>query len=412
MVDHSKVMVYYGHVKIKRNILQDLIAQLDEPKISVLVGPRQVGKTFLLRELEAVAKKKGLTTRYFDLEIPDDLLSLGTTDKEQFDVLRSSGEVIFIDELYRLKNISHIFKALVDSRKRKPKIFASGSSALELHTHLKESMAGRVVFNRIFPLSLSELRQQHGYRDEDALVRGGMPGLVNLAKDEDVPQELQGIVATYINRDIKGLVREENVRAFNHLMYLLAERQGSIIVAANLATEIGLSKPSVEKYFEILSQTYVCSMVPSYARNLGNELKKSRKVFLFDVGIRNSLVKDFRSLRERNDGGFLRESFVALHLLRQLKANMELRFWRTKQGHEVDFIVVKNRVPYPIEVKSDIKTAEIPDGLIRFMEAYPDAPQGIVFNDRLHDEVSFQGRRVRFLPWVNVEEIDFMRKSV
>lgn len=397
-------------MKIKRSIFKELTAQIDEPKISVLVGPRQVGKTFLLRELEAEAKRRGLSTGYFDLEIPADLLSLGATDKEQFDVLTSSGDVVFVDELYRLKNISHIFKAIFDSRKKRPKIFASGSSALELHTHLKESMAGRVVFNRIFPLTLCELRQQAGFRHERALVSGGMPGLVNLRSEADAPGELQSIVATYINRDIKGLVREENVRAFNQMMYLIAERQSSLVVAANLANEIGMSKPTVEKYLEILSQTYVCHTVPSYARNLGNELKKSRKQFLFDIGIRNSLVKDFRPVGERKDAGALKESFVALSLVRQLKANMELRFWRTKQGHEVDFVVVKNRVPHPIEVKSDIKKAEIPDGLKRFLEAYEDAAHPIVFNDSLTDETRYKGRAVRFMLWTDAEEIEFMRR--
>ncbi len=363
---------------------------------------------FLLRELETEAQKRDLTTRYFDLEIPDDLLSLGATDREQFDTLTSSGDVIFVDELYRLKNISHVFKVIFDSRKKKPKIFASGSSALELHTHLKESLVGRVIFNRIFPLTLSELRQQRSYKDKDALVTGGMPGLVNLAKTDNIPKELQSIVATYINRDIKGMVREENVRAFNHLMYLLAEQQGSVVVAANIANEIGMSKTTVEKYFEILSQTYVCHTVSNYARNLGNELKKSRKRFLFDIGIRNSIIKDFRSISERSDAGFLKEGFVALNLIRQLKANMELRFWRTKQGHEVDFIVIKNRLPYPIEVKSNLKKVEIPDGLKRFLNAYEDAPEAIVFNDRLTDEINYSGRRIRFLPWSMVDEIDFM----
>jgi hypothetical protein len=399
-------------MKIKRNIFRDLAVQFNEPKISVLIGPRQVGKTFLLRELEADAKRRGLKTRYFNLEIPDDLLALGATDKEQFHTIISAGDVVFIDELYLLKNISHVFKAIFDSRGKKPKIFASGSSALELHSHLKESMAGRVIFNRIFPLSLGELRQKPGFKDEDILITGGMPGLVNLAKGDDAPNELQGIVATYINRDIKGLVREENVRAFNHMMYLLAEHQGSVVVSANLANEIDMSKPTVEKYLELLAQTYVCHTVPSYAKNLGNELKKSRKQFLFDIGIRNSLLKDFSSIGKRKDAGALRESFVALNLVRQLKANMELRFWRTKQGHEVDFIVVKNRVPYPIEVKSDMKRAEVPDGLKRFLAAYEDAPTAIVYNNGLADEIEYQGRRVRFLPWTEAEDVDFMQKAM
>ncbi len=388
------------------------MAQFDDPKISVLVGPRQVGKTFLLRELETEARRRGLKTRYLNLEVPDDLLALGATDKEQFDVLTSSGDVVFVDELYLLKNISHIFKAIFDSRKKRIKIFASGSSAMEMHTHLKESLAGRILFNRIYPLSLTELEQQPRYQKEQALVAGGMPGLVNLKSNEDIPNELQTIVATYVNRDIKGLVREENVRAFNQLMYLLAEQQGSIIVSSNLAGEIGMSKPTVERYLEILSQTYVCHMVPSYARNLGNELKKSRKHFLFDMGIRNSLVKDFQPLAERGDAGFLKESFVALNIVRQLKANMELRFWRTKRGDEVDFIVVKNRVPYPIEVKSGLKRAVVPEGLKKFLQAYQDAPEAIVFNDNVEEMVTCDGRSVRFLPWAGAAAIDFMQRAI
>jgi hypothetical protein len=239
-----------------------------------------------------------------------------------------------------------------------------------------------------------------------------MPGLVQLPSRNDIPNELQSIVATYINRDIKGLVREENIRAFNHLMYLLAEQQGSVIVAANLANEIGMSKPTVEKYLEILSQTYVCHTVTSYARNLGNELKKSKKHFLFDMGIRNSLVKDFRPIDERNDAGFLKESVVALNIVRQLKPNMELRFWRTKQGHEIDFVVVKNRVPYPIEVKSGLRKPEIPEGMKKFLDAYEDAPTALVLNDRWADEVPYQGRVIRFLPWSASEDIDFMRTSM
>lgn len=398
-------------MKIKRLLFNALASQITEPKISILIGPRQVGKTFLLKELENEAQKQGYKTRYFDLEQPHDMLELGATEKEQYDALVSSGDVIFIDEMHLLKNISHIFKAIHDS-KHKVKIFASGSSALEMHKHLKESMAGRVIMNRIFPLTIEELRQLQGFDDERALIEGGMPGLVNCADLETKINELQSIVSLYISKDIKSLVREENIRAFNHMMYLLAEKQGSIVVAANLANEIDLSKPTVEKYLEILSQTYVCYTVNSYAKNLSNELKKSKKHYLFDLGIRNSLLKDFNPIKDRTDSGFLKESFVALNIVRQLKPNMEVRFWRTKYGDEVDFILIKNRRPFALEVKSELSKPEMPDGLKKFLTNYPDTAGAIVFNNDLTANIEYNGVKVNFMPWTEANNIEYLQSVV
>lgn len=398
-------------MKIKRLIYRELEKQIYDPKISILIGPRQVGKTFLMRELATKARKDGLRYRYFDLEQPNDMLSLGATDKEQFDTLVNSGEVVFVDELHLLKNISHIFKAIYDSQ-HKIKIFASGSSSLEMHKHLKESMAGRIIYNKIYPLTIRELKQIKDYTQEEILIIGGMPGLISYTILEEKIKQLQMIVSTYINRDIKGLIREENIRAFNHLMYILAEKQGSVIVSANLANDIGLSKPTIDKYLEILSQTYVCYTVHSYAKNLSNELKKSKKHYLFDIGIRNCLLKDFSPISERKDTGFLKESFVYLSIVKQLKANMEVRFWRTKQGHEVDFVILKNRRPFLIEVKSNLLKPEIPDGIKKFLDYYPNSTGAIIYNDNISCRIQYANKNVQFEHWTKAEKIDFIQSVV
>jgi predicted AAA+ superfamily ATPase len=393
---------------IKRLIFNELVKQIKEPKISILIGPRQVGKTFLLKEVQAEADKKGYKTKFFDLEQPNDMLALGSNEKEQFDSLVSGGDIVFVDEMHLLKNISHIFKAIFDSRNR-IKIFASGSSALTLHKHLKESMAGRVLFNRIYPLGLEELQQTSNYNYEDALVTGGMPALVSVSSLEEKISELQMIISTYINKDIKALIREENIRAFNHLIYLLADKQGSIVVTANLAREIGVSKPTVEKYLDILSQTYVCYILHSYSRNFSNELKKSKKYFLFDAGIRNCLLKDFSNISERTDAGYLKESFVYLNIIYQLKPNMDVHFWRTKQGYEVDFILLKNRRPFPVEVKSMLNAPDIPDGVKKFLNNYPEAQGAIVFNDSIIEDVEYAGRTIQFRIWTSATKIDYLQ---
>jgi len=398
-------------MRIKRSIFNRLQTQLEDRKVSVLVGPRQVGKTFLLRELQKEATRQGKRCRYFDLEQPDDLLALGQTEKQQFDTLTQSGDVVFVDEFHLLKNISKIFKAIHDS-KHKIKIYASGSSALEMHKHLKESMAGRVIFNPIYPLSLDELLQIKNFNNDSAITFGGLPGLLHAKNDEEKISLLQSMVATYIQKDIKSLIKEENIRAFNHLIALLAEHQGSVVVAANLSREIGLSKPTVEKYLEILSQTYVCHALSSFSKNLSNELKKSKKYYLYDLGIRNSVIKDFRIPAKREDSGVLKESFVFLNILQQLKANMEVRFWRTKRGDEIDFILIKNRIPYPVEVKSKIAKPEIPQAIKMFLEHYKNAPGAIVFNDNIQETVLYQDKPVQFLNWDQAVEIVFLKTVI
>jgi len=396
-------------MKINRLIYNDLVSQIEEPKISILVGPRQVGKTFLLHELEDEAKRRGLKTRFFDLEQPGDMISLGATDKEQFDAIASAGQVVFVDEMHLLKNISHIFKAIYD-KKLKVKIFASGSSALEMHKHLKESMAGRIIMNRIFPLCVSELKQIESYNEEDSMVYGGLPGLVNCAGKEAMIRELNSIVSTYIAKDIKSLIKEENIRAFNHLIHLLAQYQGSVVASSNLSREIGLSKPTVEKYLKILLQTYVCHSLNSYSKNMSNELKKSKKYYLFDPGIRNMLLKDFSLVSSREDAGVLKESFVLLNIIRQLKPNMEVRFWRTKRGDEIDFILLKNRVPLPVEVKSALREPSIPGGIRIFLDNYANAAGAIVFNDDIVEDVQYAGKTVSFQNLFSSDRIGYLQQ--
>lgn len=395
-------------MEIKRIIINKLIEEFSEPKVSILLGARQVGKTTILRQLEAVARGMGRKTAYYDLESSANLAMLSGSREDVITKLLSSGDVVFIDEFHYLENASKIFKAIYDQG-APIKIFASGSSSLEMHRHLKESLAGRFFKTMIFPLALSEHQRVPNATLDEYLMWGGMPGLVHCRSNEDKARLLENIVDTYITKDIKGLIKEENVRSFNAMLYLLAQQQGSLVVKSELAREIGVSEPTVARHIEILSQTYVCHVLHSYSGNLANELKKSIKVYLFDIGIRNSMLKDFRAPSGRDDKGALYETFVHLHLVPQLKPNMEVRFWRTKRGEEVDFVLVKNRIPVPVEVKSSMGKAEVPSGLRAFLQAYPKAPFGIVFCDAQRESVEVGGRPVHLLRWEQSEDVEYLR---
>ncbi len=365
---------------INRSVFNQLQEEISQPEINILLGPRQVGKTTLLRALENSARSHGLKTAFFDLEQPQVLAKFNIPNQQIIEKLRGAGDVIFIDEFQYLENASKIFKAIFDL-KSKTKIICSGSSSLEIHKHLKESLAGRRLLFRIFPLQYEEIKNSVAPHSLEHYLRfGGMPALTHTQDVKRKQTILSELLSAYILKDVKSLVREENIRAFNHLLYLLAQNQGSLISAHSLSKEINMSLKALNHYLDILEQTYVNSRIYSFSNNLGNELKKSCKSYLYDLGIRNALIKDFSAMEERPDKGILLESFVFLKLRQMLEPNMELKFWRTKDGAEVDFVLLRDRKPIPIEVKARLKELEIPSGLKRFLLRYPHTKRALVIS--------------------------------
>lgn len=388
---------------INRSILKDLQAEISQPQILILLGTRQVGKTTLLHQLEDYAKKSGLRTCFFDLEQPQTLADFNRPDKEIVDLVSQSGDVVFIDEFQYLKNASRIFKAIYDSR-IKIKIICSGSSSIEIHKHLKESLAGRRFLYKIYPLSYSEINSTISYSLAEYLMFGGMPAVTQTDSALRKQKILNELLSSYILKDIKSLVKEENIRAFNHLLYLLAENQGSTISVHSLAREVGLSTKTLNRYLDILEETYVNFRIYSYSKNLGNELKKSCKTYLYDLGIRNALLKDFSLLNERNDKGAILETYIFHKLQRHLEPNTEIRFWRTKDGSEVDFVLVKNRKPIPIEVKSSINDGKVPSGLKKFLARYPNTSDAFVINQNIQTQLLLQKCKIQFMTFEDFEE--------
>lgn len=229
------------------------------------------------------------------------------------------------------------------------------------------------------------------------LCYGGMPGLTHTDSAERKRLILSELLSAYILKDVKSLLKEENIRAFNHLLCLLAQNQGSVVSVHAIAQEIQMSSKAVNRYLEILEQTFVNFRVHSFSRNLGNELKKSSKYYMYDSGIRNAILKDFSALGERTDKGAILEGFVFLRLHTLLAPNVEIRFWRTKDGDEMDFVLLKDRKPLPIEVKSSLSNPKVSRGLRRFLLRYPETANAIVVNER-HDATVACGKcAVRFL---------------
>lgn len=393
-------------MEFKRDIYEQLVKDSDSKKLTIIFGARQTGKTFLLKKLHNKFKR----TTLFNLEEPDDISLFNITDSELLKLLRGSGSIVLIDEFHYIKNASHIFKAIYDSG-GKPKIYATGSSSIEMHKHLKESMAGRFKAYYLKPLSIREFHTNAlNLTLDDFLIYGALPGTYDLEENltkKDKQQYLKQILSTYIQKDIKALIKEENISAFNNLLFILAENQGQILPTSNISRELGLSINTVNKYISLLEQTFVLYCLNSFSNNLSNELKKSKKYYFYDFGIRNALMKNFSPIKTRNDKGKIWETFVYHYLLSiQDTTDTDIYFWRTSNDVEIDFIWVKNQIPIPIEVKSKIGTKTVPSSMQSFIRAYTNAPFAIIVNENIQDESYYNGKIVYFIKF---DEIEFLK---
>jgi hypothetical protein len=406
-------------MSLKRIIYTDIIADLKRKDVGIIIGPRQVGKTTLLKEISHFCRKSKSKYRYFNLELPADANYFGRDfNVVLIDLCKKKG-LILIDEFHYLPNATKLFKAIYDAF-RGVKIFASGSSAIEMHKHLKESLAGRRRLYRLFPLSFSEWlpsksksiklpkdiyasvnlathRRLKKYFEE-FVVFGGMPGLVHEKTPEAKKRLLLDLVATYIQKDIKALLREEDILSFNRFLSLLAAQEGSLLSENSASQDLNYSLRQVRKDLAILSQMFLLDMLKPFFTNRGRELKQVNKIYFFCSGIRNAILRDFRILNKRPDKGVLLESFVLHEIQKYLKVSQEIYYWRTREKEEVDFIIVQDRVPIAVEVKSRLEGFEVPQGLKSFFRKYPECQMGVILNDDIYKKIEHQGRIIVFAP--------------
>ena len=369
--------------------LQQQISTETPPKAVVIFGARQIGKTTLLSELAKSEK----SVRWFNGDSNADQKWLqfeSTTDVEM--TLRQA-DAIIIDEAQRFPNIGLILKQLVDENIRLDlgkKIFATGSSSLELAKGVKESAVGRLSQRQMWPLSITEIATNKSWGEvcqniERLMIYGTYPAVFTNPDQAEVT--LRNYCDGVLYKDLFALAGIRQNEKFMHLVKLLAHNVGSEVNYDNLARETGLNKTTVADYLKLLEQCFIVKICPSFSRNLGNELKKGKKVYFCDNGIRNAIIGDFSpmNVRRGRDAGALWENFffmerVKLHSIRNDFTDMY--FWRTTGNtpHELDFLEVKNEKIRAFECKLS-STAKARPG--KFAKAYPDAVVQTVTPDDL-----------------------------
>ena len=373
---------------IQRELQPQIISETP-PKAVVILGARQIGKTTLVSELSLHEK----SVRWFNGDLNTDHRLLQFSSTTDVELTLRQADTIVIDEAQRFPNIGLILKQLIDENIRLnlgKKIFAAGSSSLELAKGVKESAVGRLVHRQMWPLSISEIAAAKGWGEicqniERLMIYGTYPAV--FTDPDHAEATLRNYCDGVLYKDLFALAGIRKNEKFMHLVQLLAFNVGSEVNYDNLARDTGLSKTTVAEYLQLLEQCFIIKICPSFSRNLSNELKKGKKVYFCDNGVRNAIIGDFSPMAARRgqDASALWENFffmerVKFHSIRNDLTDMY--FWRTTSNnpHKLDFLEVKNEKIRAFECKLS------PSAKARhkkFTTAYPDAPIQTVTPDDL-----------------------------
>ncbi|GEP97480.1 ATPase [Chitinophaga cymbidii] len=318
---------------------------------------------------------------YLNCDEPDIRPMLTNASSTSLKALVGNNTLVLIDEAQRVKNIGLTLKLLVDNLK-KIQVIATGSSALELANEINEPLTGRKREYHLYPFSTSELVAEtsvlsEGRMLEQRMIYGFYPDIVN--SPADAQANLLELANNYLFKDVLSLQDIRKPALLERLLVALALQVGSEISYNEIAQTIGTDNKTVDRYVELLEKCFVVFQVGGFSRNLRNEIKKGKKIYFYDNGIRNALIKNFSPLELRQDVGALWENFLVSE---RKKANhytghhVNTYFWRTHQQQEIDLIEETGGKLYAWEFKWNEKSkARIPAA---FMEAYPGSIDGIV----------------------------------
>ena len=347
---------------ISRTVMEDLNAGMaTRDRVHLVVGPRQVGKSTLIRRYFQAASAPPL---YLDCEqrVVRELCASAPLFLELVRQIAPATTPIYFDEVQHLHEAALFLKGLVD-RCPGVTLVATGSSSYHLRSATRESLAGRATRTRVLPFSLAEVTADVSTRPpliREAQARerlakhlrfGGYPRAWLDPRPEVVLAEL---VEAFVLRDASDLHRVGRPDAFRRLMVLVAGQVGSLVNHSEWASLLGVNRDTVASYLQILEDSHLCFTLPPFAAGKRAEVTGRPKVFFVDVGLRNRLVGDFRPFEERVDRGAVAEQWVFGELQKALPTDATLHFWRSAGGAEMDFVVVRGDQLVAIEVKAGL----------------------------------------------------------
>ncbi|MBK5274145.1 MAG: ATP-binding protein [Desulfuromonadales bacterium] len=406
-------------VTIQRSILEEIRKDLHREEISLLIGPRQAGKTTIMKILQRELDAAGEKTLFLSLDYDSDRNYFASQQTLLKKIELEFGDApcfVFIDEIQRREDAGIFLKGLQDMG-RPCKYIVSGSGSVDLKAKVKESMLGRKRIYEIYPLSLREFVDfRTGYRYADRLSDffelekersaellleylnyGGYPRVVLETVAREKLRVMDEIYQGYITKDIAYLLKVEKIEAYGQLMKTLSDQTGKIINYSELATTLGISLPTVKNYCWYAEETYILKRITPFFRNIRSEISKAPSVYFSDPGFRNYALGVLGHLQRPDDLGFAFQNLVYLVLREKLRwSGAQIHFWRTKGKTEIDFVVDTGRSTIPIEVKyRELTKPSPPRALDGFAAKYRPA-RCLVVNRSLRATVRMGDTDVRF----------------
>jgi uncharacterized protein len=371
----------YPVVMIQRTLFEAITKRLFSGKSILILGARQVGKTTMIR---GIAKTHHEQTLWLNGDNPEDRELLNHLNSTRAAELFPPQHLVIIDEAQRLENAGLTLKIIHDNCPG-IQLVATGSSAFELTDKIKESMTGRKWTFTLYPISFQELVNHTNQLDvirllETRLLFGSYPEVINHSgKEKEILNEL---ISDYLYKDIFRIKEIRKPDLVEKLIKALAFQVGNQVSNRELATWLQADKETVERYLFMLEEAYIIFRLPSYSRNLRNELKRSKKIYFVDNGIRNAVINQFNPVSLRNDTGALWENLM---IAERRKFNEYDRrfcntyFWRTTRQQEIDYLEESDGVLSAYEMKWQSVKKWVPPGA--FTEAYPESLFHVVSRD-------------------------------
>ena len=368
---------------IKRLLQIKIEQRLFKGKAILIFGPRQSGKSTLVESV--LAGKDHLYLNGDDADVRE-ILTNTTATKLRLQV--GNIKILFIDEAQRIPNIGLTLKLFTDQLKD-VQVIATGSSAFELSSQVNEPLTGRKYEFMLYPLSFAEMVQQNGLIHEKRLLEhrltyGGYPEIVMKTGEEE--ELLKLLAGSYLYKDLLMLEQIKKPLLLEKLLKALALQVGSEISYHEIGQTIGSDSKTVDKYIDLLEKAYVVFRLPALNRNVRNEIKKGKKVYFYDNGIRNAIINNFKPIQSRTDVDALWENYVISERMKFLHykgASVNSYFWRTTQQQEIDLVEEQADELFAYEFKWNKKEK------VRFSQTftdnYPNTKTKIVSPDNVEE---------------------------
>jgi len=357
---------------VERTILHSIKRRFFQKKAILLIGPRQVGKTTLLKQI--VDENNPQDSLFLNCDEPETLQMLSNVSSTELKNIIGNKKVVLIDEAQRIENVGITLKLITDNI-FDIQLVVTGSSAFDLRNGLNEPLTGRKFEYKLYPFSTDELIKATSYVEErrlleQRLIFGFYPDVVN--NPADAKKILLELSSSYLYKDILMYKDIRNPEVLTKLITALSLQIGNEVSYHELSNILGVKSETIERYIELLEKVFIVFRLPSFCRNLRSELKKSRKIYFYDNGIRNALIQNYLPLELRTDTGALWENFMVSERKKFIEYNdiySNIYFWRTHTQQEIDYIEERDGVLFAFEFKwNEKRKTKLPNS---FAEAYP-----------------------------------------